>query len=243
MAVRQPIILRRCLARTETGLIKVPRFRRLVVPGCPHHVTQRGVRRQQTFFDARDYRNYLQLAAEELEKVDLKILAYCLMPNHVHAIVVPGDKKSLSRFFANVHHRYAMKTNARNDWTGHLWQERFYSVVMDENHLLMGMRYVELNPVRSGLCLRAQDWPWSSARAHLDKCLDPLIHDVSPFELVDDWSTYLSDGDDEEHLQDIRDQTRTGRPSGRDSFIDDLEVRSGRTVRPSAGGRPRKPGH
>ncbi|MEL7185733.1 MAG: transposase [Pseudomonadota bacterium] len=221
----------------------MPRFRRLVVPGYPHHVTQRGVRRQQTFFDARDYRTYLDLAAEELEKVDLRISAYCLMPNHVHAIVIPDDRQSLSKFFANVHHRYAMKINARKGWAGHLWQERFYSVVMDETHLLMGMRYVELNPVRSGLCRRPQDWPWSSARAHLDECLDPLVHDVSPFELIDDWSAYLSDGDDEERLREIRDQTRTGRPSGRDTFIDDIEARSGRTVRRNPGGRPKKLGH
>lgn len=218
----------------------MPRFPRLVVPGYPHHVTQRGVRRQQTFFDARDYRTYLGLAMEELEKVDLKIWAYCLMPNHVHAIVVPGDKNSLSRFFASVHHRYAMKTNARNEWTGHLWQERFFSVVMDEKHLYVGMRYVELNPVRSGLCRRPQDWLWSSARAHLDEFVDPLIDDN---DLVDNWSDYLSLGDDKEDLGEIRNQTRTGRPSGADLFIDEIETKSGRVVRPSPGGRPKKLGH
>lgn len=204
---------------------------------------QRGVRRQQTFFDNRDYRTYLVLAAEELEKVDLQIWAYCLMPNHIHAISVPGDKTSLSKFFANVHRRYAIKTNARNEWTGHLWQERFFSVVMDEHHLLAGMRYVELNPVRSGLCRRPQDWPWSSARCHLGKIADPLVHDISQLDIIGDWCEYLSVGDDSRDLKSIRSQTRTGRPTGDDAFIDDIECKSGRVVRPNPGGRPRKPGN
>jgi putative transposase len=209
----------------------VPKYRRLVVPGYPHHITQRGVRRQTTFFDERDYRAYLTLASALLQEHDVEYWAYCLMPNHIHAVVVPHADNALSRFFATLHRRYARRTNARLDWHGHLWQERFYSVVMDEPHALVAMRYVELNPVRAGLVRFAADWPWSSAKGNLGLLDDPLVDRSATRDLVANWDDYLAEPARPNEQDDLRRQTRVGRPSGSAAFIDQIEMRSGRQVR------------
>jgi putative transposase len=218
----------------------VPRFPRLVVPGYPHHVTQRGVRRQTTFFDSSDYRTYLKLAAAMLDTIELEIWAYCLMPNHIHAIVVPGAEESLSRFFAPLHRQYALRTNKRHEWRGHLWQERFYSVVMDEPHTLAAMRYVELNPVRAGLCKSPQQWPWSSARGNVGLAIDSLVDRSRTRDVVTNWRDYLLAEERGEDLDSLRQQTLTGRPEGSQEFVERLEQLSGRQIRRQRPGRKRK---
>ena len=122
------------------------RMPRLVVPGYPHHVTQRGNRRMKTFFGDRDYQYYLELLSDTKEEAGIEVWAYCLMPNHVHFVVVPRLEDSLSRLFRSVHRHYSRAINFRENWKGHLWQERFHSFVMDERYLLATVRYVELNP-------------------------------------------------------------------------------------------------
>jgi len=209
----------------------MPRFRRLVVPGYPHHVTQRGVRRQTVFFDESDYKEYLRLAAELLVDSNLSFWAYCLMPNHIHAVVMPGEKNSLAKYFAVLHRRYARRTNRKHDWRGHLWQERYFSVVMDEAHTLAAMRYVELNPVRAGLCRSAHEWKWSSARGNLGHSEDRLLQTNSSGELVGNWHEYLKLGENEQQFDELRRLTRIGRPDGSDAFVESIELKSGRVVR------------
>ena len=143
------------------------RIARVVVPGLPHHVTQRGNRREPVFFRAEDYQLYRRLIATAARRAGAEIWAYCLMPNHVHLIVTPADRNGLRRTFGEAHRRYTGAINARFGWTGHLFQGRFGAVVMDEPHLLAAARYIALNPVVAGLVRHAGDWPWSSARAHL----------------------------------------------------------------------------
>jgi putative transposase len=111
------------------------RLPRLVLPGYPNHVTQRGNRRQQVFLGDADYVLYRDLLAGAARRAGAQIWAYCLMPNHVHVIVVPSDEDGLRRTFADAHRRYTGFINARQRWTGHLWQGRFGAVVMDEEHL------------------------------------------------------------------------------------------------------------
>ena len=217
----------------------MPRFRRLVVPGYPHHVTQRGVRRQRTFFDGADYETYLDLAIEMKNDLPVQFWAYCLMPNHVHAVVVPGDDDSMSKYFAILHRRYAWQTNRRHDWLGHLWQKRFYSVVLDEPHAIAALRYVEQNPVRAGLCNSPEDWLWSSARGNLGLVNDPLVARASTKPLVPNWRSLLASGNTNRD-QNIRRQTGTGRPDGDSRFLDDTERLSGRSVRRKRAGRKRK---
>lgn len=219
----------------------LPKFPRLVVPGYPHHVTQRGIRRQRTFFDDSDYEAYLTLLVGLKAKAGVQVLAYCLMPNHVHLVVVPTDKQSLARLFGVAHHRYAKRVNALHDWRGHLWQERFYSVVMDESHTLAAMRYVELNPVRAGLSEKPDEWPWSSARANLGLSSDDLVDDSEVRNIITDWRSFLAESEDSVLIDSLRSQTSTGRPTGNERFIQVIERKSGRRIRRYSPGRaPRK---
>lgn len=208
----------------------MPRFARLVVPGYPHHVTQRGSRRQQTFFDDDDYAAYLDLLAEQLPKADTDVLAYCLMPNHVHMILVPHAANSLATLLRRTHARYARRVNRMHDWQGHLWQERFHSFVMDEDHLLAAARYVELNPVRAGLCGQADEWTWSSVHFHLRGRADRLITAGGMRSFVDNWQAYLDEVQSDAKIDDLRRHSRNGRPAGSQSFIRELEAVSGRQL-------------
>ena len=111
------------------------RLPRLVIPGIPHHVTQRGNGRARTFFHDEDYAFYRDLLATSCREADVEIWAWVLMPNHVHLILVPRDADGLRRALAPVHRRYAGHIHARTSKTGHFWQGRFGAVAMDEDHL------------------------------------------------------------------------------------------------------------
>ena len=144
----------------------MPRISRAVIEGLPYHITQRGNRRADIFFDDADREKYLEWLSEYSNKHDLKILAYCLMTNHIHLVVVPKYTNSLSKVMRPLHMRYAQYINHKKDWVGHLWQGRFFSSVLDESYLLTAVRYVEQNPVRAGIVSIAEDYKWSSAASH-----------------------------------------------------------------------------
>src|SRR5260370_19987242 len=122
------------------------RIARIVVPGLPHHVTQRGNRRERVFFEPGHYALYRALLSAACRKADVGVWAYCLMPNHVHLILVPAEATGLARALGDTHRRYTGYVNARARQTGHLFQGRFGSAVMDQRHLLAAARYVSLNP-------------------------------------------------------------------------------------------------
>ncbi len=166
------------------------RLARLVIAGLPHHITQRGNRRQQTFFNDGDYAAYLELMADWCREEGVAIWSYCLMPNHVHLIAVPAVEVGLRRAIGEAHRRYTRRINFREKWRGYLWQGRFASFVMDEPHLLAAVRYVELNPVRAGLVADAEDWPWSSARAHLSGRDNRLVKVTPLLAMVGDWKAF-----------------------------------------------------
>ena len=151
------------------------RMARVVIPNYPHHVTQRGKRRQKTFSCEDDYRYYIELISEFGRRSGTEVWAYCLMPNHVHLVMVPGEEDGLRATLGEAHRRYTRHINFREGWRGHLWQERFHSFTMDEKYLLSTVRYVERNPVAARLCVNPQDWEWSSARAHLKGEDDKLV--------------------------------------------------------------------
>ena len=136
-----------------------------MVPGVAHHVTQRGNRRQQTFFHEEDYAAYLTLLGEWCGRCGVELWAYCLMPHHVHLIVVPESEDGLRRGLGEAHRRYTRRINFREGWRGHLWKGRFASFPMDESYLLRAARYVELNPVRAKLCRVPWRWRWSREEA------------------------------------------------------------------------------
>jgi len=207
------------------------RLARVVLPGYPHHVTQRGNRRQTTFFNQQDYRYYLSVMAKWCRHHQVEVWAYCLMPNHVHLVIVPSSEDSLARAVGEAHRRYALKVNQREGWRGHLWQERFASFVMDQTHLLAAVRYVELNPVRAGLVDRPEDYKWSSVCAHLMREDDALVTVKPMLEIVGSWEKFLQ-VDDEESYSHLRKHEKTGRPLGSESFVEKLEGLTGRNLRP-----------
>src|SRR5438552_17174562 len=129
---------------------------RVVIPNIPHHVTQRGNGRARTFFSDQDYALYRGLLAASCAAAGVAVWAWCLMPNHVHLILVPSDADGLRRALAPVHRRYAGIIHARRRRSGHFWQGRFGAVAMDEAHLAAALRYVVLNPVRACLVARPQ---------------------------------------------------------------------------------------
>lgn len=213
----------------------MPRTARLVVPGIPHHVTQRGNRRQRTFFCEEDYARYQKLLRFWCGKAGTQIWAWCLMPNHVHLVLVPEREDGLAAALAPVHRRYTWAVNQREGWRGFLWQSRFGSAPMDEAHLHACFRYIELNPVRAGLVDRPEIWPWSSARAHLGLARDPLTALDPGHERIPDWPALLDLGVDDAEAAALRAGERTGRPLGGAAFTARLSRLTGRPLRPAPG--------
>ena len=207
------------------------RLARVVAPGLPHHVTQRGNRRQDCFFNDDDHRAYLDLMAEWCAHYGVAIWAYCLMTNHVHLIVVPETEAALGLAIGEAHRRYTRRVNFREGWRGHLWQGRFASFPMDERHLLAAARYVELNPVRAGITKRPEDYAWSSAHAHLAGRDDRLVKASPLLDIVGDWAAFLAGGLDKDEGNALRKHERSGRPLGDERFIERLEARLQRSLK------------
>ena len=221
----------------------MPRLARIVVPDFPHHVTQRGNRRQQTFFSDADFRLYLSLISTYCAENGVKIWAYCLMPNHVHLILKPRKAKSLAAALSDAHRCYSRAINFRQGWRGYLWQGRFASFPMDGGHVLAAAQYVELNPVRARLVKTPQDWPWSSARAHLTGQPDGVVDPRPLLDMFPQWDEVLEAGLERAAEEAIERSTRTGRPLGSDAFMKEIERISGRPVCPKKPGRkPQKLG-
>ena len=221
----------------------MPRIARAVIPEVPHHVTQRGNNRQDTFFVPDDYRAYLRILAEQSERHGLRVHAYCLMPNHVHLVATPERENSLAKGVGRTHWIYAQYVNRLHGRSGHLWQGRFYSCALSPRHLLTALAYVELNPARAGLVREAWRYAWSSAEAHCGGRDATGLLDLGAWERdmgARAWRERLECGMEEGEVRLLRSSTRRGRPLGSDSFLSKLEKAVGRRLRPLPVGRPRK---
>lgn len=207
------------------------RLARVVAPGFPHHIIQRGNRRQRVFFNDDDRLVYLELLEEHTKAEDIKIVAYCLMENHVHIVAIPGAESRLAHALGEAHRLYTRRINFREGWKGYLWQGRFISYPMDESHYYAAVRYVERNPVRANLVQHAEEYPWSSAQAHVLGVADPLLYrDPWLSEMIGNWSSYLQ-ATERESVEALRKHAATGRPLGNDSFIENLEIELRRTLK------------
>lgn len=219
------------------------RVARIIAPGFPHHVTQRGNRCEPVFFEDADRQKYLMLLLDYKRRYGLDIWAYCLMTNHVHFVAVPRAADSLARTMRDTHQAYSAWLNRRLGQSGHLWQGRFYSTVLDEPHLWAAVAYVERNPVRAGMAARAEEYAWSSAAAHCGRRNAPLLAtDWPPEGIVPDWSAWLAAEQPAEQVKAIRQRTMTGRPCGETSFIERLEGMLGRALKLKRPGRKPKRG-
>ena len=226
------------------------RLARVVIPGVPHHVTQRGNRRMPVFFSDADRSLYLKLVGEGCAAVDVRCLGWCLMDNHVHLILVPSDADGLRAALGEAHRRYTSHINTREGWRGFLFQGRFASYPMDDSHLMAAIRYVENNPVAAGLVRSAKQWHWSSARSHVAgrrMADDPLTDVAALGQHVANWHAMLRFGLEAGGAtaaglalaEAIETRLRTGRPLAAEAWIARQESALDRSLMP--GRRGRKP--
>lgn len=215
------------------------RMARVVLPGVPHHITQRGVRSMEVFGSDEDRELYLRLLRTQAARFGLNILSWCLMSNHVHLVAVPKKAESLARAVGETHRLYTRAINVREGVRGHLFQERFFSCPLDDRHGVAAVRYVERNPVRAKLAKEAWGYKWSSARFHVEgRERDRLVEKRYPFGQDWDWRELLRT--EPEETPGLRLETRTGRPLGKEPFLHKAESRTGRTLRRQRPGPKRK---
>jgi len=221
----------------------MPRTLRIRLAGVPNHVTHRGNQRRQIFFDERDYRHYLTLLANYARMFSMHVWAYCLMPNHVHLLVVGEHPDSISRAIGNTQRVFARRCHRDARVTGHFWGTRHYAAPLDEPHVWAAVRYIERNPVRACLVTQATTYPWSSAAAHAGLRHDPLLDSARPFPgPVGDWAAWLSIDIEAATVDTLRRNTTLGRPTGSETFVTELERRTGRRLRRRKPGPPPRSG-
>jgi len=218
----------------------MPRQARIVIPNTPHHITQRGNYRQKVFDYERHYKQYCEWINDYAVAHSLQILAYCLMDNHVHFVIVPKEEADLAIIFKTAHMRYAHYINKQRGVKGHLWQGRFYSCILDDLHLYRVVRYVENNPVRAKIVKDAWKYKWSSASDHVES------REKGPIKLAnyktikgEEWRNYLKENDPE-MIDEIRLKTNRGLAIGTEKFIKGLEERLERSLNCLRQGRPKK---
>jgi len=219
----------------------MPRHARIIFAGVPHHVTQRGNHRQRVFFHPGDQETYLRLLRDYASRHDIKVIAYCLMTNHVHLVVVPSTASGLHQALKAIHGQYAQRVNRIHELKGHLWQGRFFSSALDSNYFRNAVRYVELNPLQAGLVGKAEEYRWSSAAAHCGLRHDPLIDGRPPsiaFNDIANWSDWLAAGLPQKARELLCRNIRRNLPCGSESFIEHLETISGRRLKHKPAGRP-----
>ena len=221
----------------------MPRLARTVCARVPHHITQRGNRREDVFFTNDDRTTYLQWLREYAEKYAVDILAYCLMTNHIHLVAVPASEDGLQQLLKPLHMRYAQRINRARNWTGHFWQGRFFSSALDEEYLWAAVRYVERNPVRAKMVRKAENYRWSSAGAHCGLRQDPVLTQKPSwrrqFEGIGNWSAWLAEGDEPQRLEVLRRNVEQGLPCGSPIFIRKLEKIAGHALQYRPRGRPK----
>jgi len=187
---------------------------RQIIPGFPHHVTQRGSRRQTVFFSDADYATYLEILAEEMAAQQVRVWAYCLMPNHVHLVVAPPSAEALAVAMREAQGTYARHVNRAHGWTGHLWHARYFACAMDERHAIAATRYVLQNPVRAQLVAAPEAWRFSSVRDLLGQERDPVVTREPLRGLVSEWTTLLHAVPEPREVGAIRHHVSRGKPMG-----------------------------
>ncbi len=222
----------------------MPRIARVVAVGYPHHITQRGNYRQNIFSDDADRKKYISFLKKEADKYHLTILTYSLMSNHVHFIAVPEEEDSMANVFKYAHMKYSQYYNKEMETSGHLFQGRFFSCVMDERHTIACARYIEQNAVRAKMVEKPELWEWSSAKTHCgaderDELGVNKFFDYMGYEQKE-WKKFISVQADAKEVNRIRENTRKGRPLGAENFVEKLEKKLNRFLKLKPRGRQRK---
>jgi putative transposase len=228
----------------------MPRSARVVFEGIAHHVTARGNFRKNVFIDDQDRRRYIRLLDSYSKECGLKIYAYCLMDNHIHLIAVPEGPDSLARTLQYTQKGYSHYFNKKQRQYGHLWQGRFFSCPLDEQHAIQAVRYVERNPVRAKIVSKPWEYKWSSSLAHVAPALvkkqsvpryprlsnlDDLGFNWNP----EGWIEYLGFDDEPDFVSKLRKLTMSGFPLFGDKKRLEIEEKTGTVFSQRRRGRPR----
>jgi putative transposase len=225
------------------------RLPRLILPGQPHHVILRGNNRQAIFFSDHDREHLLVALTEVAMQYGVAVHAYVLMDNHLHLLLTPPAADALSRMMQALGRRYVAWFNTRHQRSGTLWEGRFRAGLIEgERHLLACMRYIELNPVRAGLCQDPAQWPWSSAAHHLGLKRSALVteHELywslgnTPFEREHAYREWMDQGVPQQEQAQFTEAVLRGRPVGSAMFLRALGDTHPKVVLKRPRGRPRK---
>ena len=221
----------------------MPRLSRNVFAHVPHHITQRGNRREDVFFTDEDRTFYLAWLKHYCQKHRVEVLAYCLMTNHIHLVLQPSTAEGLQRVLKPLHMRYAQRVNRERGWKGHLWQGRYFSSALDDAYVWAAIRYVERNPVRAKRVRKAERYAWSSAAGHCGLRTDAVLTQgkvwARTLTTIEDWSAWLAEGDTPEQLETLRRHIDKGLPCGSEKFVSRLERVAKRALRYRPRGRPK----
>jgi putative transposase len=205
---------------------------RIVCPGLPHHVIQRGNNRSAIFFDDSDYHAYMNWLGEALQQYGCKLHAYVLMTNHVHLLLTPDSESSISMVLQSLGRRYVRYINSVYSRTGTLWEGRYKSsVVQSERYLLTCYRYIELNPVRAGMVETPEKYSWSSYihnglgqnNKYLDEHGEYLRLGVNKEERCRAYRALFANHVSKKELSDVRDSANRNTVLGNDRFREEIE--------------------
>ncbi len=220
----------------------MPRIARIVGIGYLHHINQRGNNKERVFMNLRDYEKYLSFLSKYSEEKKAAVLAYCLMPNHIHLLVRPSEVGALPKMMQGITLCYSKYSNGENRRTGRLWECRYHSTVVDgDSYLWTVSKYIENNPVRAGIVKRPENYPYSSAKAHLIGRKDPLLKEpLFNKSERNEYRRFIRSEEDKKIIEEIRKQTRLGKPLGDGRFLRTLSENLGRSLLFRPKGRPRK---
>jgi len=218
----------------------MPRTARSAVAGFCYHVINRGNARSVVFHDATDFRTFLALAVRACRRVPMDVLAYCLMPNHLHFVLRPPSDDSLSRWMHWISASYIHRYRKRHGGSGHLWQGRFKAFpIQEDGHLFTVIRYVERNALRAGLVTQAERWPWGSLARREAKGGGPPLAEL-PLPPLTDWKVRVNRAEASHELDALRASVNRGTPFGTPDWVHEAArlLHLEHAIRPR--GRPQK---
>jgi putative transposase len=218
----------------------MPRTARASVGGLCYHVINRANGRTEIFHKAQDYQAFAHLLRETAARIPMRVLAYCVMPNHFHAAVWPHNDSDLSRWMQWLLTAHVRRYHGHYHTSGHIWQGRFKAFPIEEDgHLLTVLRYIERNPLRAGLVSRAEDWQWSSLR-HRSQVSTAGFVDPGPVAFPEDWMEWVNQAQTNGELEQLRASVNRGMPFGSDSWVKRMASILGLEFTLRQRGRPRR---
>ncbi len=218
----------------------MPRIARALADNQIYHIVNRGNRRESVFHDTYDFEKFLGLLRDSKEKYGLRIFAYCLMPNHFHLVVCATKGDGLSAAMHWICSSYVRYYNKRYSVSGHLWQGRYKSfVVQQDSYLLTLLKYVEANPLRAGIVDDATIYKYGSAYERVYQPKIPLL-DAPAIELPDDWRVFVNIQEKDADLHSIRNALNRQSPLGEQEWALKIAKEYGLESTLNNRGRPRK---